>query len=125
MRLGIVTIRLAALVVLFTSFSDYWAYDRFDPTAPMNSSGADALAVLDLFAPPGVGLQSANLPDDHCVCCSPLVAPPAPVVPQPASATPSVNELACAVVSIGLKPPAISTSPPLRDPTGFDRPLRV
>src|SRR3984957_11440146 len=125
MRLGTVTIRLAALVVLLTSFSDYWAYDRYDPSASMNSSGSEAIAVLDWHAPSGVAWRSVNLPDDHCVCCSPLVAPPAPVLPKPSLGTPSVNKLAFTVVSAELRPPAISTSPPSLDPTGFDRPLRV
>jgi hypothetical protein len=125
MTLGMGTFRIAALVVLLTSFSDYWAYDRFDPAAPMNSSGPEAVAVLDLDAPSGVGLQSSNLPDDRCVCCSPVIWPPGPVVPQPTLSTPSVNDVPYPVLSAELKPVAISTSPPLRDPTGFDRLLRV
>jgi hypothetical protein len=125
MRLGILPIRLAALAVLLTSFSDYWAYDRFDPTAPMNSSGPEAVAVLGLHPASGAGLRSANLADDNCVCCSPLIAPPGPVLPRPALDTLSANEYAAAAVSTELKPPAISTSPPLNDPTGFARPLRV
>jgi hypothetical protein len=125
MRLGIVTIRLAALVVLLASFSDYWVYDRFDPAAPMNLSGLEAVPVLDLQAPSCVSLHSPNLSDDNCLCCSPMLAPPAPVFPQPALNRPFVNVLADAVISAELKRVAISTSPPLRDPTGFDRPLRV
>jgi hypothetical protein len=125
MRLGIATIRFTALVVLTASFSDYWAYDRFDPTAPMNASGPEALAVFDLHAPSSTGLHSSNLPDDQCICCSPLIAPPAHTIPQPVLGTPSVDELAHAVVSAELEPSAISASPPLRDPAGFARPLRV
>jgi hypothetical protein len=127
MRLRIFTIRITALAVLLSSFSDYWAYDRFDPAAPMNSSGVDAVAAFNLRAdaPACVGLHSANLPDDHCIYCSPLVRQPGPVVAQPALGAVAANELACAVASTKLKPPAISTSPPSHDSTGFNRPLRV
>jgi hypothetical protein len=126
MKLGMVTIRFAALAVLLTSVFDYWAYDRFDPSAPMNSSGPESAAVLDLHIPCGVGLHGANLPDDNCVCCSPIVAPLAPVVPQPALSTPpSETDVAYTVAPAELKLPAISSSPPLPDPTAFDRPLRV
>ena len=125
MRLRIATIRLAALVVLLTSFCDYWAYDRFDPAAPMNASGPEALAAFDLHAPSTASFCSANLPDDDCICCSPLVAPHAPAVPRPAFDMPSANELACAAASGELTAPATSTSPPSFGPAGSYRPLRL
>ena len=125
MRLGKITIRLAALLVLLTSFSDYWAYDRWDPAAPMNACGPEAVAAFDFHAPSGACLRSTNLSDDHCVCCSPVIAPPAPVVPHSAYNTPPLNEFSPTVISAALKPPAMSASPPFRDPTGVDRPLRV
>jgi hypothetical protein len=125
MRLRIATIRLAALVVLLTSFCDYWAYDRFDPAAPMNASGPEALAGFDLPAPSSAGFCSANLPDDDCICCSPLVARHAPAVPRPAFDMPFANELACAVDSGELTAPAKSTWPPSPGPAGSVLPLRV
>jgi hypothetical protein len=90
----------------------------------MDSSGAEALAVLDLHAPSSAALHNTNLPDDHCVCCSPLVVPAAPVVPLPALATLSANDFKAVVLS-GCTPLAISASPPSPDPAGFDRPLRL
>jgi len=67
MRLGRVTIRLAALIVLLTSASDYWAYDQWDPTAPMNSTGPDAIAVFASHTTSTVSLRCIDLPDDHCL----------------------------------------------------------
>jgi len=124
MKLGIVTFKLSALFVLFASFSDYWAYDRWDPAAPMNSSGPEAIAVLNSHGSSTPSLQCANLPDDSCACCSPLMAPSAPVVPQPALDVQSVNELVHAIAVAALEPP-ISASPPWQGPTGFDHPLRT
>lgn len=125
MRLGIVTIRLVAAVVLLVSFSDYWAYDRWDPTASMNSSDPDAIAALDWHSASGARVRCTNLPDDQCAFCSPLMAPPAPVVPPLALDTQSVTELPHALVSTALHPPTISASPPRREPTEFVLPLRV
>lgn len=125
MRLRIVTIRLAALLVLLTSFADYWAYDRWDPTAPMNSCGSEAVEAVNLHPPSAVHFHSANLQDDRCVCCSPVLAPPAPVVPQSALRASSANELACGVIATSLRPLGIPTSPPLRGRAGSDRPLRI
>ena len=120
----LIIIRLVALVVLFTAASDYWAYDRWDPDAPMNASGPEAVAVFTAVGASNTSLLSANLPDDHCLCCSPLVVPPAPVLPQ-------IGFGSCVAVihhSIGQPSPrptdagASISSPPL---TGFDRPLRI
>jgi hypothetical protein len=117
--------RLAALLVLLTAFSDYWAYDRWDPTAPMNSLGSEAVEAVNLHPPSGVHFHSANLQDDRCICCSPLLAPKAPVVPPPTLSASSANELACGVIPTSLRPLGMLTPPPLRDRTGSDRPLRV
>jgi hypothetical protein len=124
MTLGIVANRLAALFVLLASFADYWAYDQWGPAAPMNSSGPEAIAALKLHGPSSASVQCANLADDNCACCSPLMAPPAPVVPQPALHVQAVTEFPSPVVSAALKP-SISASPPWQEPTGFDRPLRT
>ena len=70
MRLGIITVRLAALILFLTSFSDYWAYDQWDPTPPVNSSGSEAIAVFASHTASTVSLRGANLPDDHWSGCS-------------------------------------------------------
>jgi hypothetical protein len=124
MRLWTPTIRLVALIVLLTSVSDYWAYDRWDCTAPMNSPGPETMAVIALQKVQTVSLRGASLPDDHCLCCSPLMARSAPVLPLPCLSSLLQN----VVASIELTPLRgidLSGSVPLRDPTGFDRPLRV
>jgi len=125
MKLSI-ALRLTALIVLLTSFSDYWAYDRWDPTAPMNSSGPEAIAALNLKGPSTASVQCADLPDDNCVCCSPLMAPPAPVIPQPVLNLQSANELPHAIVIVSLASNTLITaSPPPQEPTSFDGPLRT
>ena len=125
MRLGTLTIRLAALAVLLASFSDYWAYDRWDPAAPMNSCGCEAVSVFDFQAPSDVGLRGANLPDDHCACCSPIVAPPAPIVPRPALSTFPATCVAADIASTLQLAVAISVSPPLGDTASLGVPLRI
>ena len=125
MKRGTHTIRLAALFVLLTSFVDFWAYDRWDPAAPMNSSDSEDVLALDLLSHLGVGLCSATLPDDDCLYCSPMMAPTAPIVQRPATAKVSVHELTNVVISAALTPAAMSPSPPSPDGIGFSRPLRV
>ena len=114
--------RLAAILVLVTSVLDYWAYDRFDPTAPMNACGRDALSGLLFDAVPVVSLESPNLPDDHCLGCSPLLRPRAPSVPL-AGLFSSVNDSVYRCAKLN----RIETSAPIasRDPTGFERPMQV
>jgi hypothetical protein len=126
MRLSAIAIRTTALVVLLTSFSDYWAYDRWDPAAPMNSCGSSAVsAVFDLDAPPGAALRSTDLPDDHCACCSPTLAPPGPAIPMPAWNSFSAICVPGSVAS-GLSWPILSSaSPPNRDISGFGLPMRI
>lgn len=75
MRLGTITIRLVALILLLVSVSDYWAFDQWDATAPMNASGPEAMEVMASQKAQTARLHSAALPDDHCLCCSPVVAP--------------------------------------------------
>ena len=125
MRSGTLTIRLVALAVLLASFSDYWAYDRWDPTAPMNSSGPETVAGLDLHAPSGARLRSANLSDDHCLCCSPLVSPAAPAIPLPALGALPRNESAGPDINAISQPISICASPPFHNATALDLPLRI
>lgn len=124
MRLRSITIRLAALIVLLTSFSDYWAYDRWDPTAPMNSSGPEAIASLAMHRGSDVVLASASLQDDHCLCCSPVIAPSGPVLPPPSMGLP-VDRLVYSIRSAALSAFVSGATLPLVDPPHFGRPLRV
>jgi hypothetical protein len=125
MNVSTIALRLTALIVLLASFSDYWAYDRWDPTAPMNSYGSEAVALMDLQGPSPVGLRSTNLPDDRCGCCSPIVAQPAPVIPLPVFSAFSEIWLAVSLASTPSTPVATSPSPPFRDATGFGLTLRI
>jgi hypothetical protein len=75
MRFQAVTIRMVALIVLLASASDYSAFDRFDPSAPMNAAGLEAIPYLVSRTAALVGLRTNNLPDDHCLFCSPWIAP--------------------------------------------------
>jgi len=95
-------------MVLLTSVSDYWAYDRWDPAAPMNAPGPEAMTTFVSNAALNVTLYSTTLPDDHCLCCSPWVAPPPPVLPR-CRASSSVAQ-------------AISAFIPTRNPARIERP---
>ena len=125
MRLGVVTIRLVAVVILLVSFSDYWAYDRWDPTAPMTSGGLDGIAAVDWHSAFGPSVRCTNLPDDHCTFCSPLMAPPAPSVPQLGLDVQSVIALPHAALLATVYSLATLPFPPWREPTGSGLPLRV
>lgn len=125
MKLRTVTIRLIALVVLFASFSDYWAYDRWDPTAPMNATGPEAVAALTQHIPSNVCWRRTDLTDDYCVFCAPLVSPPAPVLPQPSLGALLENEQEAGLVAGPSRRLATFHPPPIREATGFDRPHRV
>jgi hypothetical protein len=114
-------IRLASLTVLLASGLDYWAYDRWDPAAPMNSSGPEALAVFVSQDASNVSVHCARVPDDHCLWCSPTMAPAAPQL-----------ALGCFGSSVVYPtgPSAWNSSRPAiffprRDPAEFDGPLRV
>jgi hypothetical protein len=114
-------IRLASLTVLLVSGLDYWAYDRWDPAAPMNSADPEAIAVFVSQDASNVSLHCAKVPDDHCLWCSPTMAPAAPKL-----------ALGCfgssVVYPIG-RSPSNSSRPaiffPQRDPAEFNCPLRV
>jgi hypothetical protein len=123
MRFRTPTIRLAALFVLLVSASDYWAYDRWDPAASMSSSGSEAAAFFAGYPASTVSLDCASLPDDHCLFCSPLVAPPPPVISQVCSG--SGEGLVSSVLPAKSRAFGVSTALPSRDPTRCDLPLRV
>jgi hypothetical protein len=82
MMLQAVTIRAVVLIVLLTSASDYSAFDRFDPSAPMNSAGAQAMPHLVSRTAILASLCTNDLPDDHCLFCSPWIAPQRSVLAQ-------------------------------------------
>jgi hypothetical protein len=112
MRSQVIAIRLVALIVLLTSAFDYYAFDRWDPSAPMNSAGPEAISA---FAPQTAAttasLHTTDLSDDHCLCCSPWIAPPRPVLPR-VSVSSSVPQNARAAV-------------PFSDPILIERPPRA
>jgi hypothetical protein len=66
--------RLVALTVLLTSASDYSAFDRFDPSAPMSSARAEAVTHLVSQPATLASLRTNDLADDHCLFCSPWIA---------------------------------------------------
>jgi hypothetical protein len=82
MRFQAVTIRFAALMVLLTSASDYSAFDRFDPSAPMNSAGLEAIRYIVSQTATLARVRTNDLPDDHCLFCSPWIAPRQAVLAQ-------------------------------------------
>lgn len=124
MRLPTIIVRLVGLLVLLVSVSDYWAYDRWDPTAPMNASGPETMELVGAQKAPSASLNSTALPDDHCLCCSPVVAPPAPVLPIPSFFS-FAHQVGYSLRSEELRTSAFRASLPFCDSTGFDRPLRV
>jgi hypothetical protein len=81
MRFRTITIRLAALIVLLASASDYWMYDRSDPTAPMNAASEGTAAMVRQSVLTAT-LQTIDAPDDHCLWCSPSIAARPPVLPR-------------------------------------------
>jgi len=82
MRSRAITLRLVALIVLLTSASDYYAFDRLDPSAPMNSAGLEAIPDLVPQTATTANLRTTDLPDDCCLCCSPWIAPQRPALPR-------------------------------------------
>jgi len=99
MRIQALTMRLVALIVLLTSASDYSAFDRFDPSVPTNSAGLEAIPHLVSKSATRASLHTTDLPDDHCLFCSPWIAPrrsvlaqfslSSPVAQSPTAALPS------------------------------------
>jgi hypothetical protein len=124
LRFGTKTARVVALIVLLMSVADYWTYDRWDPTAPMNASGPEAMAIVASQRTQTASLCGANLLDDHCVCCSAALVPPAPVLRLPDL----VSHVQCFVYSVpsaaGLTT-GFTASPQLWEVIGFYRPMRV
>src|SRR5215469_18040366 len=111
MRLGTLTIRVAALIVPLTSVSDYWAYERWDQAASMNAPGPEAMTMFVSKAALSVSLYSTTLHDDHCLCCSTWAAPLPPVLPRCRS-TSSVAQAAITFI-------------PAPNPARIERPPRV
>ena len=111
MRSRVITIRIVALIVLMTSAADYAAFDRWDPSAPMNSAGLEAIPDLVPETATSLSVRATYLPDDHCLCCSPWIAPQLPAL-QPASLSSSVTQTAKA---------SLQSS----DPILFERPPRA
>jgi hypothetical protein len=72
--------RLAALLVLLSSASDYFAYDLCDPGASMSSAGPELLLTHTAHAITLPLARTTDLPDDHCLCCSPSIAPQSVIV---------------------------------------------
>jgi hypothetical protein len=81
MRSRTIIIRLLALIVLATSAFDYYAFDRWDPSAPMNSA---ELAIHDLAPHTAitVSARTTSSADDNCLCCSPCLQPRRPALPR-------------------------------------------
>jgi hypothetical protein len=82
MMLRKATIRLAALFVLLASAGDYWAYDRADATAPMNSPAGMILTSTIRHSFLSAAFHAIDSPDDHCLWCAPSLAASSPVLPR-------------------------------------------
>jgi hypothetical protein len=72
MRIQPIIWRLVALLVLLSSACDYCAFDLYDSEASMSRPGPV------LFGDRGqdshaVAAKTSDLPDDHCLCCSPII----------------------------------------------------
>jgi len=81
MKSRAIPIRLVALIVLLTSACDYVAFDRWDPSAPMNSMRLEVIPDLVPKTATTVSVHTVDLADDHCLCCSPWIAPQRPALP--------------------------------------------
>jgi len=84
-------IRLVALLVLIAAASDYCAFDVWDPAAPMNSAGSEAISDLVPDWQASVKVRTSELPDDHCLCCSPWIASQRPAR-EPASLSSTLTQ---------------------------------
>jgi hypothetical protein len=76
------TIRLIAIVLLLAAAFDYFAFDVWDPSAPMNSAASGAIPGVVPQTVTTTTVRTPDLPDDHCLGCSPWIAPPRPLLPQ-------------------------------------------
>jgi hypothetical protein len=109
MNRRVVMIRLIALLVLITAASDYCAFDVWDPSAPMNSAGSEAIGDLVQYSQASVKIRTSELPDDHCLWCSPWIASQRPAL-QPTSLSSSVTQAAKA--SLPSSDPILIEHPP-------------
>jgi hypothetical protein len=109
MNQRVVMIRLVALLVLITSASDYCAFDVWDPSAPMSAAGSEAIRDLVQYRQASVKMRPSELPDDHCLCCSPWIAPRRPALPR-ASLSSTVTQAAKA--SLPSSDPILIEHPP-------------
>jgi hypothetical protein len=74
MRIHAIILRLAALLVLLSSVCDYCAFDLYDSEASMSRPGPMLLANNAGKAIGQAKVRTSDLPDDHCLCCSPSIA---------------------------------------------------
>jgi hypothetical protein len=100
MRPWTIVVRLAALLVLISSVSDYCAFDVNDPEALMNQT-ARVVIVQTVLAVNAPLLRTSDLPDDHCLCCSPGFASQPVTLQSPCLISSSVEHHA-------VQPPTIS-----------------
>jgi hypothetical protein len=82
MRIQAIVVRLAALLVLVSSACDCCAFDLNDPEAPMNRPGS-VLVVQAVLAVNCAVVKTSDLPDDHCLCCSPGIVSPTATFESP------------------------------------------
>jgi hypothetical protein len=101
MRLSATIVRLAALLVLISSVCDYCAFDLNDPEAPMSQPGP-LLIVQRVLTAGAAAVRTSDLPDDHCLCCTPGIAAQPVTVQSPFLISSTVEHHA-------LQPPIIST----------------
>jgi hypothetical protein len=73
MRLPVYISRLAAFLVLLSAGCDFCAFDLYDPDASMSQPGP-VMNVDTANAICPAAMRTSDLPDDHCLCCSPTVA---------------------------------------------------
>src|SRR5712672_867405 len=111
MKFGAGTIRFVALIVLLAAASDYCAFDWWDLSAPMNSTGPEAIFAPTPHTTATASLHTANSPDDLCLCCSPWITPAQPAVSRSVVSS-SITQTTCAPL-------------PLSDPLSIERPPRA
>jgi hypothetical protein len=65
------TLRLIALLVLFSGAADYFAFDRSDPLAPMSAAETPSFirtSVSYHLSP--TTIRHTDTQDDGCICCA-------------------------------------------------------
>jgi hypothetical protein len=98
-----------AVFVLLASFFDYFEFDRYDPSAPVNHAVPETAAASAGSARP-VEAASTDQGDDQCLWCSPAVLPP-PIELR--------SEQASWLI------PAAAPPAPRNQPARFDHPPRM